>query len=72
MSFEELANIEITSVSKKPERVANAPASVFVITNADIRRSGATSLPEALRLAPNLQWATGSARAKLRLIQRAP
>lgn len=54
MSLEDLSNIEITSVSKKSERMADAPASVFVITNEDIRRSGATSLPEALRLAPNL------------------
>lgn len=54
LSIEELANIEITSVSKKPERLLDAPASVFVITGEDIRRSGARSLPEALRLAPNL------------------
>jgi iron complex outermembrane receptor protein len=55
LSIEELANIEITSVSKKPQRLADAAASVFVITADDIRRSGATNLPEALRLAPNLQ-----------------
>jgi iron complex outermembrane receptor protein len=57
MSIEELANIEITTVSKKPERLSDAAAAVFVITNADIRRSGATSIPEILRLAPNLQVA---------------
>jgi iron complex outermembrane receptor protein len=55
LSIEELANIEITSVSRRPERLQEAPASVFVITQDDIRRSGARSLPEALRLAPNLQ-----------------
>ena len=60
MSFEELANIQITSVSKKAERLADAAASVFVITAEDIRSSGATSLPEALRLAPNLQVAQSS------------
>ncbi len=60
MSFEELANIQITSVSKKAERLADAAASVFVITAEDIRRSGAISLPEALRLAPNLQVAQAS------------
>jgi iron complex outermembrane receptor protein len=54
LSIEELANIEITSVSKRPERLADAAASVFVIGNDDLRRSGAQSLPEALRLAPNL------------------
>ncbi|MGZ5801964.1 MAG: TonB-dependent receptor plug domain-containing protein, partial [Burkholderiaceae bacterium] len=62
LSFEELADIRITSVSKKEERLADAPASVTVITNEDIRRSGATSLPEALRLAPNLQVARVDAR----------
>ncbi len=57
MSFEELANIQVISVSKKAEPLADAPASVFVITGEDIRRSGATTLPHALRLAPNLQVA---------------
>jgi iron complex outermembrane receptor protein len=57
LSIEELSNIVITSVSKKPERLADAAASVFVITADDIRRSGATSVAEALRLAPNLQVA---------------
>ena len=57
LSLEELANIEVTSVSRRPERVSDAAASVYVITGEDIRRSGATTLPEALRLAPNLQVA---------------
>ena len=57
MSIEELAGIEITSVSKRPERLSDAAASVYVITHDDIRRSGATSIPDALRLAPNLQVA---------------
>jgi iron complex outermembrane receptor protein len=57
LSIEELSNIEITSVSKRDEKLSDAPTSVFVITSEDIRRSGATSLPEALRLAPNLQVA---------------
>ena len=55
LSIEELANIQIHSVSKKPESLAAAAASVFVITADDIRRSGLTSVPEVLRLAPNLQ-----------------
>ncbi len=63
LSLEQLSNLEVTSVSKKPERLADAPASVFVITADDIRRSGVTSLPEALRLAPNLQVAQVSASA---------
>jgi iron complex outermembrane receptor protein len=57
LTLEELSNLEVTSVSKRAERLSDAPASVFVITADDIRRSGATSLPEALRLAPNLQVA---------------
>ena len=54
LSIEELANIQVTSVSKRPERLLDAPASVFVITADDIRRAGASSIPDALRLAPNL------------------
>jgi iron complex outermembrane receptor protein len=54
LSIEELSNLEITSVSKRPERLSDAAASVFVISSDDIRRSGVQSLPEALRLAPNL------------------
>jgi iron complex outermembrane receptor protein len=61
MSFEELASIQITSVSKKPERLADAAASIFVITADDIHHSGATSLPEMLRFAPNLHVAQSSA-----------
>jgi iron complex outermembrane receptor protein len=60
LSIEELANIDVTSVSRRPERLQDAPASVFVITAEDIRRAGARSLPEALRLAPTLQVARGS------------
>jgi len=55
LSLEELSNIEITSVSKRTERLSDAPTSIFVITSNDIRRAGVTNLPEALRLAPNLQ-----------------
>jgi iron complex outermembrane receptor protein len=57
LSLEELAEVPVTSVSRHAEPVSRAPASVFVITAEDIRRSGATSLPEALRLAPNLEVA---------------
>ena len=61
LSLEELANVEITSVSKRPEALSGAPAAVYVISNDEIRLSGADSLPEALRLAPNLQVARLSA-----------
>ncbi len=61
LSLEALGDLQITSVSKRAERLADAPTSVYVITANDIRRSGATSLPELLRLAPNLQVARSSA-----------
>ena len=61
LSLEELTNITVTSVSRRPERLSDAAASVFVITGEDIRRSGATTLAEALRLAPNLQVARADA-----------
>ncbi|NPA39176.1 MAG: TonB-dependent receptor plug domain-containing protein, partial [Thermodesulfobacteria bacterium] len=52
LSLEQLMNIEITSVSKKPEKLLNAPAAIYVITSKDIERSGATSIPQLLRLVP--------------------
>lgn len=57
LSLEQLGAIEITSVSRHAERLADAAASIYVIGAEDIRRSGANSIPEALRLAPNLQVA---------------
>ena len=54
LSLEQLAEVEVTSVSRRPEALADAAAAVYVISADDIRRSGATSLPEVLRLAPNL------------------
>jgi iron complex outermembrane receptor protein len=59
LSLSELLNvrIDVTSVSRRPERLTQAASAVQVITGEEIRRSGATSIPEALRLAPNLQVA---------------
>lgn len=57
LSLEDLVGIQVTSVSKRPEPLAEAASAVQVITGEDIRRAGSTSLPEALRLAPNLQVA---------------
>jgi iron complex outermembrane receptor protein len=54
MSLEELVNVTVSSVSKKPEPLSTAPAAIYVITADDIHRSGATLTAEALRLAPNL------------------
>jgi iron complex outermembrane receptor protein len=68
LSLQELANLPVTSVSKKPEPLSGAPAAIYVITNDDIRRAGVRTLLGALRLAPNLQtaeqdnqnWAVGA------------
>lgn len=57
LSVEELLDVEVTSVSRRPERLAQAASAIQVISQEEIRRSGATSLPEALRLASNLQVA---------------
>jgi iron complex outermembrane recepter protein len=54
MSLEDLGRIQVTSVSKASETLQNAPAAIYVISHDDIERSGVTSIPEALRLAPNL------------------
>src|SRR5919198_737431 len=57
MTVEDLMNMQVTSVSKRTQKVADAAAAIFVITKEDIRRSGATSIPEALRLVPGVQVA---------------
>lgn len=57
LSLESLMDVEITSVAKKPQKVSDAAASVYVIKAEDIHRSGATNIPEALRLAPGLEIA---------------
>jgi iron complex outermembrane receptor protein len=57
LTIEQLLNLEVTSVSRRPERLAQAASAIQVITQEDIRRSGASSLPDALRLATNLQVA---------------
>jgi len=55
LSLAELTRVEVTSVSKTPQPLNSAPAAIYVITREDIIRSAAVSVPEALRLAPNLQ-----------------
>ena len=57
LNLEQLGNIEVTSVSKEPEQVWHTAAAVSVITQDDIRRSGATSVPEVLRLVPGVEVA---------------
>ncbi|HEX2817569.1 MAG TPA: TonB-dependent receptor [Phenylobacterium sp.] len=60
-SLEDLANLKVTSVSKRGEPLGEAASSIFVITHDDIVRSGSTSVPEILRLAPNLEVTQTSA-----------
>ena len=54
MSFEELMNVEITSVSRAPESLRDAAAAIAVVDRDTIRRSGATTLPDTLRLVPGI------------------
>lgn len=61
LSLAELLNADVTSVSKKKEKLFDTAAAVFVINSDDIRRSGARSIPEALRMAPGLSVAQVSA-----------
>lgn len=67
MSLEQLGDVDVTTVSKEPVKVSRTAAAIYVITQDDIQRSGATSIPEALRLAPGVEvaridsvkWAVG-------------
>ena len=67
LSLEQLGDVKVTTASKQPEKVWRTPAAIYVITQEDIRRSGATSIPEILRLAPGVEvsrtdsdhWAVG-------------
>lgn len=56
-TIEQLMNIEVTSVSKKTEKLSRVAAAIYVITQDDIRRSGATSIPDLLRMVPGLDVA---------------
>jgi iron complex outermembrane recepter protein len=67
-SIEDLMNMEVTSVSKKEQKLSRTAAAIFVITQEDIRRSGATNIPDLLRMVPGMDvaqingstWAIGS------------
>ena len=62
LSLEQLMDVEVTSVSRRPERLFETASAIQVITQEDIHRFGATSIPEALRLASNLEVAQIDAR----------
>jgi iron complex outermembrane receptor protein len=53
-SIEDLMNIQVTSVSKKEQKLSRVAAAIFVITQEDIRRSGATNIPDLLRMVPGM------------------
>ncbi|PWU13954.1 MAG: TonB-dependent receptor [Verrucomicrobia bacterium] len=55
LQLEELVSLQVSALSRRPERLLDSPSAAQVATGEDIRRSAATSLPEALRLFPNLQ-----------------
>lgn len=57
LDLDALVNIEVTSVSKKAQKMTDAAAAIAVVTGEDVRKSGATSIPDALRLVPGLQVA---------------
>lgn len=65
MSIQELVDLEVTSASRKSEKLSDVASAIFVLTNDDIRRSGARTIPDALRLVPGVnvgqldgnQWA---------------
>ena len=57
LSLEDLMNTKVTSVSKKEESLSRTAAAIFVISAADIRRSGATNIPDLLRMVPGLDVA---------------
>ena len=57
LELEQLMGLEVTTAARKEQPLSRTPAAAFVISNVDIRRSGADSVPEALRLAPGVEVA---------------
>jgi iron complex outermembrane recepter protein len=57
MSMQDLMNIEVTSVSKKEQKLSDVAAAIYVITQEDIRRSGTTNIPDLLRMVPGMDVA---------------
>jgi iron complex outermembrane recepter protein len=57
LQIEDLMNVDVTSASKKEQKISRVPAAIFVITQDDIRRSGATNIPDVLRIVPGLEVA---------------
>jgi iron complex outermembrane recepter protein len=57
LSLAQLGDVQVTTASKEPEEIWKTPAAIYVLTQEDIRRSGATSIPEVLRLVPGVEVA---------------
>ena len=57
LKIEDLMNVDVTSASKKEQKLSQVPGAIFVITTEDIRRSGATNIPDLLRMVPGLEVA---------------
>ena len=57
VSIENLMEMEVTSVSKKEQKLSQVAAAIFVITQEEIRHSGATNIPDVLRMVPGLDVA---------------
>src|SRR5438445_409674 len=57
MSLEDLLNIEVTSVSKTEQKLSQTASAIYVITQEDIQRSGATNIPDLLRMVPGMDVA---------------
>src|SRR6202167_4622257 len=57
LKIEDLMNVDVTSAAKKEQKLSQVPAAIFVITTEDIRRSGATNIPDLLRMVPGLDVA---------------
>jgi iron complex outermembrane recepter protein len=57
LKIEDLMNVDVTSASKKEQKISRVPATIFVITQEDIFRSGATNIPDLLRMVPGLEVA---------------
>ena len=57
LKIEDLMNVDVTSAAKKEQKLSQVPGALFVITTEDIRRSGATNIPDLLRMVPGLEVA---------------
>ena len=57
LSLEQLISVEVTSSMKSARRLSDTPGAIYVLSNDDIKRTGATTIPEALRVVPGLNVA---------------